>query len=151
MHPLKSFICFARRLLLAFFRVRTIGARALVIRDHEILLIKHTYQKGWYTIGGAVEKGESALQAVKRELYEEVGLKTISSPELFGIYFSRNESRDDHVVLYVVKDFTIKEVDSEEIAEKKWFRFDNLPDDISLATKRRIDEYLGKSSKSDKW
>ena len=140
-----------RTLLLSFFRIRTIGARALVVRENEILLIKHTYQKGWCTIGGAVEKGESARKAVKRELYEEVGLKTTKPPKLFGIYFSRNEWRDDHVILYVVKEFTMEEVDSDEIAEKKWFPFDNLPEETTPATKRRIDEYLEHSSQSDKW
>ncbi len=140
-----------RRLVFAFFRIRTIGARALVVCDGEILLIKHTYQKGWYTIGGAVEKGESTLKAVKRELWEEVGLITKKTPQLFGVYFNRNDWRDDHVILYVVKDFTMEDVDSDEIAEKKWYSFDDLPEDASPATRRRIDEYLGKAPISDKW
>ncbi len=42
--------------LLSLFIKRTVGARALVIKEDEILLVKHTYMPMWYTIGGGVEK-----------------------------------------------------------------------------------------------
>jgi hypothetical protein len=43
------------------------------------------------------------------------------------------------------------EIDQQEIAQANWFLFDELPQDVSPGTKRRIDEYLGKAGKSDRW
>ena len=50
----------------ALLRKKTVGARGLVIKDNQILLITHTYQKGWCTIGGGINRGESPLQAAMR-------------------------------------------------------------------------------------
>jgi 8-oxo-dGTP pyrophosphatase MutT (NUDIX family) len=136
------------------FRVlgaKTVGARALVVNNGQVLLIKHTYQKGWYTIGGTVEKNESTLKAIVRELLEEVGVTPLEAPDLFAVYHSKFEKRDDYVAFYIVKKFEIKENYSPEISEKKWFSINDLPPDITSATKRRIEEFLGKKKKSDTW
>ena len=130
---------------------KTVGARALVIHNDQVLLVKHTYQKGWYTIGGMVDKGETPLQAVSRELFEEVGLILFERPELFGIYHSNQEKRDDYVAFYTVKKFNLTESFSPEIADKQWFSLNNLPKEVTPATKRRVEEYLGMREKSDKW
>lgn len=131
--------------------VKTVGARALIIRDNQVLLVKHTYQPMWYTIGGGVESGESPLQAIIREVREEVGAILNSPPKLFSIYYSRTEKRDDYVVFYIINAYQFEEVNSPEIQEKKWFSLDQLPADVSPATQRRIDEYLGKIEVSDIW
>lgn len=135
----------------ALLRKRTIGARGLVIKDDQILLITHTYQKGWCTIGGGVNRGESPLQAAVRELYEEAGVIVQGKPELFGVYHNTKDYRDDYVTLYVIKDFLIEDVKSSEIAEKRWFPLSQLPEDTTPATRRRIEEYLNLISQSDKW
>lgn len=44
-----------RQSILSLIAKRTI-ARILLIRDNHVLLVKHTYQNGWYTIGGGVER-----------------------------------------------------------------------------------------------
>ncbi len=130
---------------------KTVGARALVVRDDQVLFVKHTYQKGWCTIGGMVDKGETTLQAISRELFEEVGLTPLEKPELFGVYHSNREKRDDYVAFYIVKKFDMKEVYSPEIADKQWFSLSHLPEEITPATKRRVEEYLGKRERSDRW
>lgn len=127
------------------------GARALVVQDNQALLIKHTYQKGWYTIGGGVKKNESPTKAIMRELLEEVGVTPSAPPKLFSIYHSNKERRDDYIAFYIIKTFEMEETYSLEIAEKKWFSFDALPIDITPATTRRIEEYLGKRAVSDTW
>lgn len=131
--------------------VKTVGARALVVNNDQVLLIKHTYQRGWYTIGGAVEKSESMRDAIFRELLEEVGLTPLEEPELFGVYHSNSEKRDDYVAFYIVKKFEMKEVTSSEIHEKQWFSLHDLPLDTTPATKRRIEEFLGQRQKADTW
>lgn len=139
--------------VLNFFKQRhiTLGARALVIEDDRILLVRHTYINGWYSIGGGVEKNESTLDAAKRELREEVGIIVNDTPPLLGIYHNTREKRDDYVAVYICKNFNKVATSSSEIAEEKWFALDQLPNDISPATKRRIEEYLGLRPLSDKW
>ena len=141
-----------KNIILSLFGVQTVGTRALVIKDQQILLVTHTYMPGWCSIGGGVDKGESPINAIKRELREEVGIKLNSAPRLFNVYYNNFQKRDDYVVLYICDDFVENDTKSWlEIKEKKWFRLNNLPKDITPSTKRRIEEYLELRDMSDKW
>ena len=140
-----------RNLIHKFLNKKTVGVRVLLINNNKILLVRHTYISGWYTIGGGVDEGESPLQAIARELGEEVHINC-DSFELFGFYYSNKQRRDDYVALYVAQvNSTEFEIDNKEIAQANWFSFDDLPSDISPATKRRIEEYLGRTTKTDLW
>lgn len=141
----------ARSIIFSLLAKKTVGVRALVIQNNQVLLIKHTYQPQWYTIGGGVESGETPLAAIKRELKEEVGATVLAVPALFSVYHSRIEKRDDYIIFYIVTECNFEEVSSPEIKEKKWFSLNELPSDISPATQRRINEYLNQSLVSDTW
>ena len=130
---------------------RTIGVRTLLLHEGKILLVKHTYQKGWYTIGGSIEPGETPYQALIRELQEEVGVTLSSQPQLFSVYYSDNEKRDDYIIFYICQLGQQEPVVSAEIAEQQWFYCDQLPEDISPATKKRIEEYQGLVTISEHW
>lgn len=134
-----------------FTQPKSVGARALVINQDQILLVKHTYISGWYTIGGGVEKGETGLEALKRELEEEVGIIIEENPSIFGFYHNTLGKCDDYIILYLCKTFDKKEAQSWEIREARWFPLQELPTDTSPATKRRVAEYLGLKPLSDKW
>ena len=140
-----------RKFTVRIFGTKTLGARALVIDNDQVLLIKHTYQKGWYTIGGGVEKNESMRAAILRELLEEVGVTPLEEPELFSVYHSNREKRDDYVAFYIVRKFEMKDTSSAEIAKKAWFPLNDLPLETTPATRRRIEEFLGQRQKSDTW
>lgn len=140
-----------RNAVLSLLAKRTIGVRMLLINEGKILLIKHTYQSGWYTIGGGVDAEETPRQAMERELKEEVGVTLTSLPELFSVYYSRNEQRDDYVIFYIGHGCTQEETFCPEISETGWFSLHDLPEDLSPATRRRINEYLGKDQISDIW
>ncbi|MBX9806116.1 MAG: NUDIX domain-containing protein [Alphaproteobacteria bacterium] len=151
LHSLHKIAYSLRNRLFGALGAKTVGARALVVQDEQVLFVKHTYQKGWYTIGGMVEKGETTTQAISRELFEEVGVTLKEAPELFGVYHSNQLKGDDYVAFYIVRKFDMKESASREIAEKKWFPLKSLPDDVTPATKRRVEEYLGTRAKTEKW
>lgn len=145
------FYHFVKAALLSIFARRTIGVRILLVKDEQVLLVKHTYQPGWYTIGGTVELKETPLFAIERELQEEVGVTLLSPPELFSVYYSYHEKHDNYVMFYIGTDLTQISVNSPEIAEICWFPLDQLPEDTTPATRRRIEEYLGTRAITEQW
>lgn len=139
---------FTRPLVYAFFRVArglTLGVRA-VVTDGEgrVLLIQHTYVKGWYLPGGGVERRETAEDAVVRELAEEAGVKALSRPRLVSAHSNEALHPGDHVLVYRVDAWETCASDSEgEIHAVGWFAPDDLPEETTKATRRRIGEALG--------
>lgn len=136
-------------------RPRTLGVRALVRDEHgRIALVRHTYADHWYLPGGGVKKGESFAAAALREIEEEIGLTGCAVERILGVYHSRREYKDDHIVLFVVRApaaAAIEARDAREIAETGWFALDALPQDLSAATARRIAEYRAGSIGAGLW
>lgn len=51
----------------------TVSAAALVSRGDEILLVRNK-RRGWEFPGGLLEQGESVMEGLLREIYEETGV-----------------------------------------------------------------------------
>src|SRR5689334_5378720 len=82
-------------------RPMTLGVRGLAFdAAGRVLLIRHTYAKGWHLPGGGVERGENARDAVVREMAEEGGVEATATPELFGFYSNHANHPGDHIALY---------------------------------------------------
>ena len=64
-----------------------LGANAIITCNGKILLEKRRDCDIWGLVGGGVKKQETPLQAITREIYEELGLR-ISSDKLtkFSVY-----------------------------------------------------------------
>lgn len=58
-----------------------LGANALIICNGKLLLEKRRDSDVWGLVGGGVKKQETELQAITREVYEELGLRI--SPDKF--------------------------------------------------------------------
>ena len=131
----------------------TLGVRGIVCdADGRVLLVRHTYVPGWYLPGGAVDPGESVGEALAREIMEEANIRTIGPPRLIAIYFNRRGG-NDHVVLFEVLDFeqTSVKARDHEIAEARFFPLDALPEDVTPATRSRLDEYSNRTAISPLW
>jgi ADP-ribose pyrophosphatase YjhB (NUDIX family) len=145
------------RLLHAYWRFSrglTLGVRTVVIDARErVFLVRHTYARGWHFPGGGVEPGEAVLDAARRELREEARIEILAEPRLHGIFFNRNASRRDHVVVYVVREFRVIEpkAPDREIAEARFFPLDALPPDLTRGTRARLEEISGRAPVSEQW
>ena len=138
----------ARPLLGRFWllvRGLTLGVRGVVMDEEgRVLLIRHGYAPGWTFPGGGVEIGETAEQALERELSEEANIVITGPPDLHGIFHQPRFSRRDHVLVYVVKYYHWLGAPkpNREIAECAFFALDALPADMSPGAKRRLAEIL---------
>ncbi|RWX78662.1 NUDIX domain-containing protein [Neorhizobium lilium] len=134
-------------------RGMTMGVRAACFDNSgRIFLVRHTYVPGWYMPGGGMERGETALEALAKELREEGNLVASSEPELFHVYYNRNASPRDHVLFYrVTVEQTAPRSPDREIAESGFFSLDSLPDGVTAATLRRLQELQGEVERSDYW
>ena len=123
----------------------------------EYLITQRTMNKKWAAghweiPGGGVAAGESAFEAVCREVYEETGLDTLGCEEKV-IYSYRNDDLEhgdnyftDIFVLHM--DFSLDDVkvDPEEVMDVKLADIDEikrLNDEIGFLHYKRICEALG--------
>jgi ADP-ribose pyrophosphatase YjhB (NUDIX family) len=135
------------------FRSVTLGVRGLVLNQAgEVLMVEHTYMRGWYLPGGGVERGETAEQAVIRELQEEAGVRVIGRPQLVAVHANHRVFRGDHVLLYRVDAWEPCAASQQgEIQAVGWYAPDALPRDVSPGSARRIAEALHGAETSPHW
>lgn len=137
-----------------FARGMTLGVRGMVIdATGRVFLVRHGYVAGWHLPGGGVETGESALEALRRELREEGQIEIDGTPSLFGFYFNRHVSRRDHVALYVIRDFHQPRlpVPNREIIACGFFDPASLPPGTTAGTRQRIAEVMNALPPAEDW
>lgn len=99
----------------------------LISRGDEILLVKNkrATRDFFSCVAGFMELGESAIEAVRREVKEEVGLE-ITNIKAVG---SQSWPFPDQLMLAFTADWQSGDLvlQEEEIAEARWFKRDALP------------------------
>lgn len=129
---------FLRKIYWFLFRPKTRGAKGLLIKNDKVLLVKTSYSK-WLTLpGGGIKKGETAKEAVIRELKEETGMEVLKC-HLVGEYDNSTEYKNDHISLFYVDEFKEgNRTKSIEIDSVSFYPLNDLPKNVSPATKGRI-------------
>jgi 8-oxo-dGTP pyrophosphatase MutT (NUDIX family) len=134
-------------------RGMTLGVRGLATdAAGRVLLVRHTYIAGWFLPGGGVESGETAPEAVAREMAEEGGIEIVGAPALVGFYANGPIFPNDHVVLYRVDTWrACATASAGEIAERGFFARDALPDGVTAGTRARLAEVFDGVPPSPFW
>ena len=132
-----------------------VGAAGLVLDDKDrVLLIRQSYgTRRWTLPGGAVKRGESLRDAAIREVREEAGIAATEpdAVELLGMYGNFKQHKSDHVAVFVIRDWKAEGTSDIEIANDGFFAIDDLPDPMSGAARRRIEEYIGRRPIDARW
>jgi ADP-ribose pyrophosphatase YjhB (NUDIX family) len=108
-----------------------IDARAVIVCDDKVLLVKEADDGGWSLPGGWVDVGDSPCGAIRREVWEETGLEVVTN-RLIGVW-DRNQHGHPPYPWHVYKlFFHCTETGGslqpgEETADMAYFSLDNLP------------------------
>jgi 8-oxo-dGTP pyrophosphatase MutT (NUDIX family) len=132
----------------------TLGVRGVVVDgEGRVLLLRHTYTQGWHFPGGGVEKGETAQQALLRELLEEAGIETtVAEMRLVSVHANSRFFPNDHVLVYRIDQWRqVEPTQKGEIAEWGFYSSLSPPEGITAGTQRRLDELFGGQAVSPHW
>jgi 8-oxo-dGTP pyrophosphatase MutT (NUDIX family) len=127
-----------------FVRPVTLGVRILLIKEGKFILVKHSYQDAWYLPGGGVKRGETFEQAIRREAEEECGA-ILNQVQFVGAYDNLVEYKSDHITLFLSEDFTLNKVRDNEIERVSAFTIQQLPENISPGSRRKIEAYINEN------
>jgi 8-oxo-dGTP pyrophosphatase MutT (NUDIX family) len=110
-----------------------VAVNAIIVNDSRILLTKRRDTGEWCLPGGLVEFGESVVQALIREVHEEIGV-TCEAKRLIGIYSANNvqvklPARRNSIILAfecVIRKGKLRT--SVEVSEFRFFDTNHLPE-----------------------
>ena len=110
---------------------QNIGVFVLLTCEDEVLLIKRSYNgRLWWLPGGAVEEGEPVLEALQREVREEIGL-TLPAVRFLGVFYSKDLYSLALCYTGVVPSKGNLRLDSAEIEQAGFYPLTQLPEPLS--------------------
>lgn len=133
-----------------------VGVGAFILNENnELLLQKRAVpaeKDHWCIPGGRLEMFETLEHAVIREAKEETDLD-IEVIELMGVCDHIIQAENAHWVamsyLCRIESGTPKIMEQDKASDMKWFKLDNLPDKLTITTKKALADYKKILEKKD--
>ncbi len=106
-------------------------AAALIVRAGEVLICQRGPEQPmslqWEFPGGKIEPGESPEQALKRELFEELGIEAVIGPPITRIRHNYRHGGAVDLQFFAVRDFS-GDMENKVHAQVRWARLEDLPE-----------------------
>jgi 8-oxo-dGTP diphosphatase len=116
-------------------------AAGLIVRGGEVLIGQRRPDQPmslqWEFPGGKIESGESAEQALARELREELGIQAIVGPRVTRIRHNYRHGGAVDLQFFAVNEFT-GEIENRIFHQLKWVKLEDLPGYDFLAADRGL-------------
>jgi len=107
------------------------SSRAIVLnKQNQIFLFRYTFdffaemESIWITPGGALDEGENFEEALKRELFEEMGIK-LTEPAMFVFYRTPLYELKDGETVRSEERFYLVRLDETEFSYDGWTESEN--------------------------
>jgi ADP-ribose pyrophosphatase YjhB (NUDIX family) len=106
-----------------------------------LMLLRNDKKPSWSLVSGGLNKGEDAIEGLKREIQEELSV----DPNLIELKFEYSEKTPNQNVMFnYYKGFTLTEfspkLDNENL-EWGWFSKDELPSPLYYKMAEKIDKF----------
>jgi len=104
--------------------------RAIIIQDKKLLLVSGHDADYYWSPGGGIEKNETALEALSRELSEELGVKIKSAKHYLSYTVKETNQKVDNFLVEVIGEIK----PGGEITNTAWLSKENfLNKDINIS------------------
>jgi ADP-ribose pyrophosphatase YjhB (NUDIX family) len=128
------------------------SVNVVVVNDaDEILMIRRTDNDNWAVPGGAIDLGESVVQAAVRETREESGIECeitgiigiYSDPKHVILYTSNGEARQEFSIVLTARPLSGQPTPSSESSEVRWVPVSEVRAyTMDRSMRIRINDYL---------
>ncbi len=128
-----------------------LGAHAMLVTpEGKVVLARHSYKSGWSFPGGGVGRGEAPVDAVRRELREELGVVRSDPPVLFGLYTRRSGWATNVIAVYRLTNAEVEFPPEfrRSARSPSPIRASPPPGNFDAGTARRLAEHVGKTPPS---
>jgi len=129
-----------------------LSAKALIGRANRVLLVQERHDDGsefWTLPGGGLQRNEGFVEALSRELFEELRCRVSVGKRLTEHWYAHASSQDDVSLLRVYRcelQSPVVPAPEEGIFDYQWVRPDDLPPETLLPVRYTLENALPRTA-----